>query len=81
MSDSKFEVSEFCRAFEFLDWGDGLYSSGVGTKNKATLVYRDGPLPPLFSTTTMIIDTNGTPLSPQISKGPAGCRINKDYAS
>jgi hypothetical protein len=23
---SKFEVSEFCRAFEVLDWGDGLTS-------------------------------------------------------
>jgi hypothetical protein len=44
---SKFEVSEICRAFEFLDWGDGA-------------VYQPWTLPPLFSATTMIIDTNGT---------------------
>jgi len=44
---SKFEVSEFCRAFKFLDWGDGA-------------IYAPWTLPPLFSTTTMIIDTNGT---------------------
>ena len=44
---SKFEVSEFCRAFEFLDWGDGL-------------VYAPWTLPLLFSAATMIIDTNGT---------------------
>ena len=44
---SKFEVSEICRAFEFLDWGDGA-------------VYQPWTLPPLFSATTMIIDTNGS---------------------
>ena len=44
---SKFEVSEFCRAFEILDWGDGA-------------VYIPWTLSPLFSASTMIIDTNGT---------------------
>jgi hypothetical protein len=43
---SKFEVSEFFRAFEFY-WGDGA-------------VYQPWTLPQLFSATTMIIDTNGT---------------------
>ena len=44
---SKFEVSQVCRAFEFLDWGDGA-------------VYRPWTLSPLCSASTMIIDTNGT---------------------
>ena len=47
--NKKFEVSEFCRAFEFLDRGDGaVYQPWTVT------------LLPLFSATTMIIDTNGT---------------------
>jgi len=41
---SKFEVSEFGRAFEFLDWGDGLFTALFS----ATRIM------------SQIIDTNGT---------------------
>ena len=41
---SKLKVSEFFRAFQFLEWGG----------------YAPWTLPPLFSASTMIIHANGT---------------------
>jgi len=42
---SKFEVSEFGRAFEFLDWGDGLFTALFSATTRIM---------------SQIIDTNGT---------------------
>jgi len=47
MFTSKLGVSAFCRAFQFLNWGEGA-SFYLET------------LPPLFSATTTTFDMNGT---------------------